>query len=167
MVAIGEVETIKKMWHVVLFLAALGLIFFVWGCAQTLPPMHLEGYSPSVGDNAADTALSQIGRPYRYGGSSPSGFDCSGLVSYSYATAGMKVPHSTRELRRCTLSVAYRDMRKGDLVFFNQLGKKYSHVGIYVGDDRFVHSPSTGKTVRTNSLLDPYWKKHLLEARRF
>jgi cell wall-associated NlpC family hydrolase len=79
----------------------------------------------------------------------------------------MKVPHSTRELRRCTLPVAYREIRKGDLVFFNQLGKKYSHVGIFVGDDHFVHSPSTGKTVRTNSLLDPYWKKHLLEARRF
>jgi murein DD-endopeptidase len=157
----------KKLQYAVLLLAALGFISFAWGCSQTLPLMRLEGYSASVGDKAADTALSQIGRPYRYQGSSPAGFDCSGLVTYSYRTAGMKVPHSTRELRRCTLPVAYREIRKGDLVFFNQLGKKYSHVGIYVGDDRFVHSPSTGKTVRTNSLLDPYWKKHLLEARRF
>jgi murein DD-endopeptidase len=166
MIARRDMEA-KKLRYAVLLLTALGFIFFAWGCSPTLPPMRLEGYSASVGDKAADTALSQIGRPYRYRGSSPSGFDCSGLVTYSYATAGMKVPHSTRELRRCTLFVAYRDMRKGDLVFFNQLGKKYSHVGIYVGDDRFVHSPSTGKTVRTNSLLDPYWKKHLLEARRF
>lgn len=149
------------LWTALCFIS---LEFF--SCAY-VPPKRLEGYSISVGDKAADTAISQVGRPYRYRGSSPSGFDCSGLVAYSYATVGMRVPHSTRELRRHTLPVAVRDMRKGDLVFFNQLGKKYSHVGIYVGDDLFVHSPSTGKAVRTNSLLDPYWKKHLLEARRF
>jgi cell wall-associated NlpC family hydrolase len=156
-----------KMLHAFVLWTALCFVsagFF--GCTY-VPPKRLDGYSTSVGDRAAETALSQIGRPYRYRGSSPSGFDCSGLVTYSYSATGMKVPHSTRELRRCTLPVAYRDMRKGDLVFFNQLVKKYSHVGIYVGDYRFVHSPSTGKIVRTNSLLDPYWQRHLLEARRF
>jgi cell wall-associated NlpC family hydrolase len=157
----------KRVLQALMLWTALGFISLEFLSCAHVPPKRLDGYSTAVGDKAADTAISEIGRPYRYKGSSPSGFDCSGLVSYSYATAGMKVPHSTRELRRCTLPVAYRDMRKGDLVFFNQLGKKYSHVGIYVGDNLFVHAPSTGKTVRTNSLLDPYWKKHLLEARRF
>jgi murein DD-endopeptidase len=158
---------VKNMLQALMLCTVLSFVSLEFLSCAYVPPKRLDGYSTSVGDRAADTALSQIGRPYRYRGSSPSGFDCSGLVTYSYSAAGMKVPHSTRELRRCTLPVAYRDMRKGDLVFFNQLGKKYSHVGIYVGDDLFVHSPSSGKTVRTNSLLDPYWKKHLLEARRF
>jgi cell wall-associated NlpC family hydrolase len=158
---------VKNMLQAFVLWAAIGFISVDSVSCAHVPPKRLDGYSTSVGDRAAETALFQIGRPYRYRGSNPSGFDCSGLITYSYSAAGMKVPHSTRELRRCTLPVAYRDMRRGDLVFFNQLGKKYSHVGIYVGDDRFVHSPSTGKTVRTNSLLDPYWKKHLLEARRF
>jgi cell wall-associated NlpC family hydrolase len=58
-------------------------------------------------------------------------------------------------------------MQKGDLIFFNEKGGRYSHVGIYVGGDSFVHAPSTGKNVRKNSLLEPYWKKHFIEARRF
>ena len=58
-------------------------------------------------------------------------------------------------------------LRKGDLLFFNQSGKKYSHVGIYVGDDQFVHAPSAGGFVRKDNLTDPYWKKHYLDTRRF
>lgn len=142
------------------------LVQAVAGCAHR-PPRPLEGYSFSVADKAADTALTMLGRPYRYRGTTPSGFDCSGLVYYSYAAAGMGVPHSTRELKRYTRPVAAREMRKGDLVFFRQLGKRYSHVGIYVGDSQFIHAPSTGKTVRIDSLLDPYWRKHFLDARRF
>jgi cell wall-associated NlpC family hydrolase len=60
-----------------------------------------------------------------------------------------------------------RSLLKGDLLFFLQEGKRYSHVGLYIGSDRFIHAPSSGKTVRTDNLTDPYWKKHLLEARRF
>jgi murein DD-endopeptidase len=139
-----------------------------FGCASTQPAArHVEGYSYSVGDKAAKTALSMIGRPYKFKGDSPSGFDCSGLVRYSYLAAGMDVPHSTGALRQQTHTVATRDMRKGDLLFFNESGKKYSHVGIYIGNNLFVHAPSTGKTVRKDSLLDAYWKKHFLGARRF
>jgi murein DD-endopeptidase len=108
-----------------------------------------------------------IDRPYRYRGDTPKGFDCSGLVRYSYLRAGMNLPHGTRALLKVTRSIDLRDARKGDLVFFDQSGKKYSHVGIYVGEDEFVHAPSAGGRVRMDSLEDPYWKKHYLDTRRF
>jgi murein DD-endopeptidase len=137
------------------------------GCASTAPVRYVKGYSSAAGDRAAETALTLLGRPYRFGGDTPDGLDCSGLVRYSYRTAGVDVPHSTAALRRRTRPVSTRHIRKGDLVFFKQLGKKYSHVGIYVGGNHFVHAPSSGKTVRRDSLVDSYWKKHFLGARRF
>ena len=137
------------------------------GCAHSAPTRHIDGYSFSVADKAVDTALTMVGRPYKYRGDSPAGFDCSGLVRYSYLAAGMDVPHGTKALRRVTRFISYHEIRKGDILFFLQEGKKYSHVGIYVNDNRFVHAPSTGMTVRMDTLLDPYWKRHFLEARRF
>ena len=107
-----------------------------------------------------------VGRPYQYQGASPEGFDCSGLVRYSYLSAGLELPHGTAPLMKRTTPILSRDMRKGDLLFFDQSGKKYSHVGIYTGNRRFVHAPSSGKRVREESLDDPYWKKHFLGARR-
>jgi murein DD-endopeptidase len=140
---------------------------FLNGCGQTQPAKHIEGYSFLIGDKAADTALTMVGRPYEHRGDSPSGFDCSGLVRYSYLAAGMDVPHGTKALRRVTHSISYHEIRKGDLLFFLQDGMTYSHVGIYVGDNLFVHAPSSGKTVRIDSILDPYWKSNFLDARRF
>lgn len=131
------------------------------------PTEHIEGYAFSMADKAADTALTMVGKPYKYRGDSPAGFDCSGLVRYSYRAAGMDVPHGTKALRNVSRSISYNEIRKGDLLFFLQEGKKYSHVGIYVNDNLFVHATSTGKTVRIDTLLDPYWEKHFLEARRF
>jgi murein DD-endopeptidase len=145
-------------------LTCAALIFS--GCVAAPPTTHLDGSSFSVADKAADTALTMVGRPYKFKGDSPSGFDCSGLVRYSYLAAGIDVPHGTEALRQRTRPVLVHNMRKGDLLFFNERGKKYSHVGIYLGDDCFVHAPSTGGRVRTDSLQDPYWKKHFLGARR-
>ena len=107
-----------------------------------------------------------VGKPYKYGGSSPAGFDCSGLVMYSYKQAGIQLPHSTDKQRSTSKPVKVSELRRGDLLFFNQEGKKHGHVGIYLGDGRFVHAPSSGKSVRSDSLDSPYWKKHLTEARR-
>ena len=107
-----------------------------------------------------------VGKPYKYGGSSPAGFDCSGLVMYSYKQAGVQLPHSTDKQRSTSRPVKVSELRRGDLLFFNQEGKKHGHVGIYLGDGRFVHAPSSGKSVRSDSLDAPYWKKHLTEARR-
>lgn len=147
--------------------AAILIILLAAGCSSTPPPNPVIGYTASVGEKAADAALSMIGKPYRYRGESPAGFDCSGLVRYSYLVAGIDVPHGTKALRKVSRSVSIYRLRKGDLLFFYQQGKPYSHVGIYVGKDRFVHAPSSGKTVRTDEVTDSYWKKHLIEARRF
>jgi murein DD-endopeptidase len=107
-----------------------------------------------------------VGKPYRYGGSSPAGFDCSGLVQYSYRQAGVALPRNTDQQRSVSRPVRLADLRRGDLLFFNQEGKKYGHLGIYIGDGKFVHSPSSGKAVRSDRLDSPYWKKHLSETRR-
>jgi cell wall-associated NlpC family hydrolase len=136
------------------------------GCAHA-PVKQVTGYTPAIGEKAARTAVSMIGRPYKYRGDSPAGFDCSGLARYSYLTAGLDIPHGTKDLKSATRAVGAGRMQKGDLLFFNEKGGTYSHVGIYIGDSSFVHAPSAGKKVRKDSLSDPYWKKHFLETRRF
>ena len=107
-----------------------------------------------------------VGKPYKYGGSSPTGFDCSGLVQYSFKQAGVSLPHNTVQQRSASRRITVAELRRGDLLFFNQEGKKYGHVAIYVGDGKFVHAPSSGKSVRSDALSNPYWKKHLSEVRR-
>ncbi len=136
------------------------------GCAG-VPVRHAGdyAYSPSAGARAARTALAMIGRPYRYRGDSPRGFDCSGLVRYSYLSAGLDLPHSTRALWNVSQWVSIRAARKGDLVFFNEAGR-HSHVGIYLGRGSFVHAPRTGERVRRDSLRNPYWKRHFAGIRR-
>src|SRR5919108_727626 len=125
----------------------------------------LTGYCCAAA-GAAMHALKMVGKPYRYGGASPSGFDCSGLVQYSYRQAGLALPHNTDKQRSVSRLIKVAELRRGDLVFFNQEGKKYGHVGIYVGGGKFVHAPSSGKSVRSDRLDSPYWRKHLSEARR-
>jgi cell wall-associated NlpC family hydrolase len=123
--------------------------------------------SASAADKAATKAASLIGKPYKFGGATPSsGFDCSGLVQYSFRQAGVHLPHNTDQQRHTSRHVQVSDLRRGDLIFFDQEGKKNSHVGIYLGRGMFVHAPSTGKTVRSDRLDAPYWKKHLSEIRR-
>jgi cell wall-associated NlpC family hydrolase len=120
----------------------------------------------NAADRAAASALKMVGRPYRYGGASPAGFDCSGLVLFSFRQAGVSLPHNTEQQRHAGRRVKLVELRRGDLLFFDQEGKKNSHVGIYLGAHRFVHAPSSGKYVRNDSLDSPYWKKHLSEVRR-
>ena len=122
--------------------------------------------SDAVATAAADQALELIGKPYRYGGSTPAGFDCSGLVHYSYKQAGLVLPRDTGDQRQASVRVQRAGLRKGDLVFFDQEGKKSSHVGIYIGHGRFVHAPSTGCKVKIDQIDSPYWTKHFAEARR-
>ncbi|VCU71435.1 Murein DD-endopeptidase MepH precursor [Pigmentiphaga humi] len=113
-------------------------------------------------------ALNYLGIPYRSGGSSPdAGFDCSGLVNYvSREVLGLKLPRRAEEISRVGSPIALGDLQPGDLVFYNTLRRKFSHVGIYLGDGRFVHSPSTGGVVRIESMDLAYWKKRFNGARR-
>ena len=124
-----------------------------------------ERPSASVGERAAAVALRQVGSAYRYGGASPNGFDCSGLVQYSYRVAGKSVPRTTGQLWNAAGPVAGADLQVGDLLFFRFDGKM-SHVGIYVGGRRFVHAPSSGKTVSVESLETEYYGQALVRAGR-
>ena len=129
------------------------------------PSSQSSSSGKNIGATAAQIALQQVGVPYRYGGQSPSGFDCSGLVHYAYARAGMSVPRTTGQLWSGTDAVERGRMQPGDLLFFSISGKM-SHVGLYLGDGRFVHAPSTGKTVRVESLSSTYYQKAFLRAGR-
>ncbi|MEO9176811.1 MAG: C40 family peptidase, partial [Gaiellales bacterium] len=110
--------------------------------AQAAPP------ASSAAAQAAQVALGEQGIPYVYGGSSPSGFDCSGLVAWSFAQVGISLPHSSYDLYNVGTHISAGDLEPGDLVFFNGLG----HVGIYIGGGQYVHAPHTGDVVKVSSL---------------
>jgi len=127
----------------------------------------LQYITPQHRQEVVMTALGLIGSPYRYGGTSPeSGFDCSGLVNYVFRTAaGANVPRDTRSQASVSRRVARRNLKEGDLVFFNTLGRRNSHVGIYIGDGRFINAPSSGGQVRIDSMDSPYFSKRFDSAR--
>lgn len=141
------------------------------GCAggpATAPDAAVE--LPSDAGAAAhtrvvDAARAMLGEPYRYGGERPGGFDCSGLVRYAHARAGVAVPRTVRQQLAAARRVSPGALRPGDLIFF-ELGDKPAHVGIVVEGRRFVHAPSSGSVVRTDSLEQDYWRRRFLAAGR-
>lgn len=133
------------------------------GCASS--PVASNHMADHVGDRAARAALSQVGTPYRYGGATPAGFDCSGLVHYSYQQAGMSIPRTTAGQWARLAPVGNREMRKGDLLFFSIDGKM-SHVGLYLGNGKFVHAPSSGRRVEIERLDSDFYRQAFLRAGR-
>ncbi|SAK39119.1 C40 family peptidase [Caballeronia ptereochthonis] len=127
----------------------------------------LSGVASKAGDVVVG-ALNMIGVRYRWGGNSPdSGLDCSGFVRYVFQdTLGMTLPRRAEEMSRVGEKVRVSDLKPGDLVFFNTMRRSFSHVGIYIGDNKFVHSPSTGSTIRVDDMEDGYWEKRFQGARR-
>ena len=144
------------------------------GCTTTPPsastPSRGTGYSRLSPDQASDIAihaLGLVGTPYRYGGNTPdSGFDCSGLIGYVYRhRVGTAPPRTVAQLSGWGQPIANGDLRSGDLVVFGT-GRSASHAGIYVGDGRFVHAPSSGGTVRLDHLQSRYWARQNASFRR-
>ncbi|MCC8362204.1 C40 family peptidase [Lysobacter sp. A6] len=116
--------------------------------------------------NVMGKALTLLGTPYRWGGESTDGFDCSGLVGYVYRTVlGMDLPRVSRQMATTGEAVERSALVPGDLVFFGRSGR-VSHVGIYMGEGRFLHAPSRGKNVRVDSLVTGYWSNRYMQGRR-
>lgn len=123
----------------------------------------------AVSNEVLMRAIGLVGTPYVYGGNSQAGgFDCSGLVDFVFLdAAGLRLPRSTRELIELDApSIERENLQPGDLVFFNPGGGRTSHIGIYVGEGRFVHAPSTGGTVRLDFLDSEYWQRAYRGAKR-
>ena len=110
------------------------------------------------------TATDLLGTPYRNGGATLDGFDCSGFVQYVFAQHGVRVPRTVR--RQAEVGARVREAAAGDLVFFNTEGRGPTHVGIALGPDRFIHAPSSRGVVRVEPFASAYWSSRFLEVRR-
>lgn len=154
--------------------AVLALAVSLSGCASPLRHGAGSGIEGEPGVQASERArqivreaLRQRGVPYRHGGESPdAGFDCSGLVRYAFARAGIALPRDTRALAEAGTPVARGALEPGDLVFFNTLDRPFSHVGIYVGEGLFVHAPTARGAVEIARLNARYWSRRFDGARR-
>jgi cell wall-associated NlpC family hydrolase len=137
------------------------------GIAAEEAPSVLVHYATSAQELVL-RALSFVGVNYRRGGESPeTGFDCSGLVRHVYREAvGMTLPRTSKDISRVGATIGTEQLEPGDLVFFNTLRRGFSHVGIYLGDHRFVHAPASGGEVRVENMRQTYWMRRFDGARR-
>jgi cell wall-associated NlpC family hydrolase len=141
-------------------LAAVGTVLLA-SCAgvpervRSTPVVTPSATAATIGLEAAKLAEKEIGVAYRYGGASPQGFDCSGLVYFVYHSLGVNVPRTALAQHQAATPVPQKELRPGDLVFFYT---SVDHVGIYLGDHQFIHAPSSGKTVTKGSLNEPYFQ---------
>ena len=122
----------------------------------------------SKADSLIAKAKNFIGLPYRFGGTSPtSGFDCSGFMQYVYKqTANINLPRTSGSMAQVGERISRSELKPGDMVFFSHGGGRISHVGMYIGEGRFIHSPSTGKSISITSLDSGYWANKFVTARR-
>ena len=137
--------------------------------ASTEPALQTARAGNEKGNEIVFYAMGLIDTGYRFGGKNPeAGLDCSGMVSYIYGqAAGLKVQGSAADVARSSRPVDRGSLRPGDLVFFNTLNRSFSHVGIYIGDTRFIHAPSTNGKVRIDRLSDGYYAQRFEAARTF
>jgi cell wall-associated NlpC family hydrolase len=162
---------LKKM----LLLLACSLAVLLAACGSTPPSADRSAvYAPDLpiserGQEVAIFALGLIDTGYRFGGKNPeAGLDCSGMVSYIFGKAAdLKVAGSAADIARQGRAIERARLRPGDLVFFNTRNAPYSHVGVYIGDQRFVHAPSTNGRVRIDQLGDRYYAQRFVAARTY
>ena len=130
-----------------------------------VPPPGTAQIADAARAQVVFTAMQMVGVPYRWGGSTPQGFDCSGLVQFAYSNAGLRLPRTTAAQLDATAPVTLENAQAGDLLFFRD-GGRTSHVAIYLGEGRFVHAPSTGKQVSLDSFGSTYWRMRFARAGR-
>jgi cell wall-associated NlpC family hydrolase len=121
---------------------------------------------PILRSSVVEHALRLLGTPYRDGGDTPSGFDCSGFTRYVFGLAQVALPRLTQEQARVGEALRVKESRPGDLIFFTTVAPGASHVGIVIDGDRFVHAPTSSGVVRIESFATPYWKRRVVGVRR-
>jgi len=148
---------------------AAGLIGSLAGCSSAPPQAERSPRvlvpADAVRTQVVFTAMQMVGVPYRWGGASPEGFDCSGLVQYAYSNAGLQLPRTAADQMKAVTPLTLENAEAGDLLFFRE-GKRTSHVAIYLGQGRFVHAPSTGNSVSLDSFSNTYWRMRFARAGR-
>lgn len=142
------------------------------GCASppyTTPQQSLHTLPDARKSHpAVKTVLAQLNKPYQYGGYTPQGFDCSGLVYYAYQRSGIAIPRTSREQLRAAHPIPLQELAPGDLLFFGERKKRQPlHVGLYVGSGRFVHASTSKHSVILSLLDNPYWKRRLVSIGRY
>lgn len=151
------------------WVAALALLALLAACGPSpRKAAPAPAAAPAAANDVLMRAIGLVGTPYRYGGNTPEGgFDCSGLIGFVFNdAAGIQLPRTTAQLAAMDRPrIDRRRLAPGDLVFFGPRGR-VNHAGIYVGEGRFVHAPSTGGTVRLDALDGHYWRDHYIQARR-
>jgi cell wall-associated NlpC family hydrolase len=155
-------KALSRAWRT-LALGITLLTLTLTGCSF-LPVSQVPATGAST--QVVSTAFKMLGRPYRFGGSTPSGFDCSGLVQFSFQQAGLNVPRTALEQYERSTPVPDNRLQPGDLLFFTLNSRRVAHVGIYVGDGKFIHAPAIGKQVMESRLDEPFWHGHLVRAGR-
>jgi murein DD-endopeptidase len=151
-----------RSWLLPLLLTAL----LISGCANfghRAPPEEISETRREI----VLEALGQIGRPYLYGGTTPEGFDCSGLTRYVYAQSGVELPRSTGEQHSAGKIISLRDAQPGDLLFYRfKRGARVDHVAIYLGEGKAVHAPANGRSVLVAGVDDPSWTQRFVDVVR-
>jgi cell wall-associated NlpC family hydrolase len=153
---------------------AMGILLIaLLGCATNHKSPDFSSYSSKQPlttpdqNGVIEIALSLLGTPYRFGGTTPQGFDCSGFINYVYRhSVGLVLPRKSHDLARVGKPVAAEHLQPADLVYFKIERQKPLHVGIYIGDGKFVHAPSSRGKVNIQSLELEYWKNRYRGARR-
>ena len=147
-------------------LTATFIALILTGCGSS--PKYSRNITSANQQAVIQTAKKMLGVKYRYGGTSPSrGFDCSGLVQYSHKAAGINLPRTTGQQFASARRISRKYLRAGDLVFFKTSpSRAVSHVGIYLGNYKFIHAPSSGKRVKISSMRSKYWRKRYSGAGR-
>lgn len=151
----------QRAWIAILMALSIGTGLAGCGSGRTLIKVE-----PEIRHRIVLDALGQVGRPYRYGGATPDGFDCSGLIQYIFAQSGIRIPRTTLEQRAIGVEIDEDDILPGDLLFYRFGSGRVDHVALYLGDGQAIHAPASGRSIIVASVDLKYWRQRFVEAVR-